>query len=73
MKPFEGKRMMSLTYEEICWIKHMRQLKKCAEKTNYETQREANLAANYQMNKHKTLLTIYKCDLCSFWHLTSSI
>jgi len=42
-------------------------------KRRYRNEKEAIDAAEYQMLKDMNLeLTVYKCDLCKYWHLTRS-
>jgi putative ubiquitin-RnfH superfamily antitoxin RatB of RatAB toxin-antitoxin module len=43
-------------------------------KKRYQNKIEAQKAAEFQMLENMTIsLSIYKCDLCSHWHLTRSI
>ena len=44
----------------------------CESKRKYNTENEAKQTAEYQMLITKDLeLSVYKCDLCQKWHLTS--
>lgn len=58
-------------------IKHVRAeyiLATCESKRKYRSQNEAEKIAEIQMLANQGLeLGVYKCDLCSGWHLTSAI
>lgn len=43
----------------------------CLGKFSYETEYEAELAADYIYETEKMDLDIYKCPICNGWHLTS--
>lgn len=43
-------------------------------KRKYKNEKEALSAAEFQMLQDMNLeLSVYKCDLCKFWHLTRNI
>jgi hypothetical protein len=43
-------------------------------KKRYQNARQAQDAAEFQMLENMNVnLSIYKCDLCSYWHLTRNI
>lgn len=40
-------------------------------KRRYKNEKDAQNAAEFQMLENMTLeLSVYKCDLCIYWHLT---
>ena len=43
----------------------------CAEKLVFDTQKEANAAANVAEFRYGTQLHSYKCRYCHLWHLSS--
>ena len=46
----------------------------CQNKRRYKTENEALKAAEFQMLQDMNLeLSVYKCNDCSFWHLTRQI
>jgi len=43
-------------------------------KQRYQNSKLAQKAAEYQMLENMTIeLSVYKCDLCGYWHLTRSV
>jgi len=55
--------------------KYVRQIfvRNCDSKRQYKNEREAKQTAEYQMLIHQNLeLSVYKCDMCNYWHLTSA-
>lgn len=43
-------------------------------KRRYRNEKDAGDAAEFQMLQDMSLeLSVYKCDLCKYWHLTRSI
>lgn len=55
-------------------IKHIRlerSVNSCDKKRGYKTEKQATSAAELQMLMNQGLeLSVYKCDVCSMWHLT---
>jgi len=56
-------------------VKYIRQVyqRNCDSKRRYKNEQEARQTADYQMLLNQDLeLSVYKCDMCNFWHLTSN-
>lgn len=57
-------------YNNIRYI-HQSFIRSCDSKRIYKTEKEAKQTAEYQMLINQNLdLFVYKCDICSCWHLT---
>lgn len=44
----------------------------CTEKLAFDTQKQAEAAANVAEYQHGTKLKAYRCRHCSLWHLSSN-
>jgi len=43
-------------------------------KKKYKNEKEAQDAADFQMLENMSLeLSVYKCDVCKYWHLTRNV
>jgi len=44
----------------------------CKEKLSFDTQKEAEAAANVAHYRYGTKLKVYRCRHCGLWHLSSA-